>query len=217
MRKSVFVTALCLLFLSAVSPGEMKKDAEKRISANAGDFKAVFNLGYANYQLNDYKASLENFRRALVLAPDRKARAMVRYNMGNIFFMQKKIKEAIREYRSGLRLTPDDKQLQYNYTVAKSLRKGKSGKKNNKNNKSGNKKNKDQKKNKGKQNKKDRSGSSNPQGGKDKKTPGKKRTGVMKKEDARRILEALKQREAKRIKARQFKAKRKSYLNRKEW
>jgi len=204
-----FFLLLLALPLSAVSPEERKREAEKRITANAGDFRAVFNLAYANFQLNDYKASLEGFQRALLLAPDHKSKAMVRYNMGNVLFMQKKIEEAIRQYRIGLRFTPDDRALQYNFTIARMIKKGKSNQKQNKRDKQDREK------------KEKRSGKKGESAGQQGDTPQKaarKRTGVMKKEDARRILQALKQRESKRIKARVFKAKKQSSsVNRKEW
>lgn len=204
------VLLLCLaggiLPLPAMSPQEIRAEANRKLAATPGLFSALFNLGYASYLLGDYETALREFQTALPHAGDNLARSAVWYNMGNASFMLKKIPDAITQYKNGLRLNPDDKELQYNYTVARMLQQQQQQNK------------QDNKDNKNRQDKKDRQ---QQQGGQDRRQPPQdKPTGgqkQMSKEDAKRILEALRQQEGKRLKARQLKVPGGGRPDRKEW
>ncbi len=192
--------------LFSLSPQDIRAKANRRLADRPGLFSALFNLGYASYLLGDHETSLREFRTALPHAVTDQERSAVWYNMGNASFMLKKIDDAIAQYKNGLRITPDDRELQYNYTVARMLRQQQQQKQDNKNNK--------HKQNP--QDKKDRQ-----QGGKDARQDKQDRKGQsakqMSKEDAKRILEALRQQEGKRLKTRPLKVPGGGKPDRKEW
>lgn len=202
----LFCLAGGILPLPAMSPQDIRAEANRKLAAAPGLFSALFNLGYASYLLGDYETSLREFQTALPHASDNIARSAVWYNMGNASFMLKKIPDAVTQYKNGLRLNPDDRELQYNYTVARMLQQQQQQQQQNKQD------------NKDSQDKKDRQ---QQQGGQDRQQPQRdKQAGgpkQMSKEDAKRILEALRQQEGKRLKARQLKVPGGGKPDRKEW
>lgn len=161
---------------------DLLRKSQDYLKDNPSDFTAAFNVGYANYKMRKYQEGLKYFLRALTFAGKNKTKAAAQYNIGNSYFMLKKLKQALLRYKKGLIYNPHDEDIRYNYTVTKMiLDNSKNQKKKNKKQNDKNKKNKQKNKQKNDKQKK----------------KNKKKTGKMNKEDAMRILNALKNREKK--------------------
>lgn len=134
MFRNVFLFALWLfsvpLFSANGDYAKLLKKCDRRLSKNPANYPAAFNKGYALYKLGKYEEAYKNFKTAYLNARTQQQKAMVRYNIGNTFFLQKKLKEALKEYRLGLIFDSDDEDLKYNYTVTKMLLEAKKQKKN---------------------------------------------------------------------------------------
>lgn len=86
--------------------------------------EAAFNLGDAQYAMEDYASAEATFRGLLeregVKMTDPQ-RADVHYNLGNAQFQQQKLQEALESYKSAMRLNPADQEAKFNYVYTKQL------------------------------------------------------------------------------------------------
>lgn len=94
----------------------------KALEATPGSFEAAYDRAGALYRLERYDEA------AQVLAPlaadsllAEPVRAEVFYNLGNVQFQQKKLKEALESYKNSLRLDPSDTEAKYNYAHVKKM------------------------------------------------------------------------------------------------
>lgn len=106
---------------AARTPAEIIVRADEELKRVPGSFAARLNRGYGYYRLNKMDRALEDFRKAYLSAENPQQKSIVRYNMGNALFLQSRLKDALEQYRLGLRLNPQDRDLVYNYTVTKML------------------------------------------------------------------------------------------------
>lgn len=86
--------------------------------------EAAFNLGDAQYAMEDYASAEATFSGLLeregVKMTDTQ-RADVHYNLGNAQFQQQKLQEALESYKSAMRLNPADQEAKFNYVYTKQL------------------------------------------------------------------------------------------------
>lgn len=86
--------------------------------------EAAFNLGDAQYAMEDYASAEATFSGLLeregVKMTDPQ-RADVHYNLGNAQFQQQKLQEALESYKSAMRLNPADQEAKFNYVYTKQL------------------------------------------------------------------------------------------------
>jgi tetratricopeptide (TPR) repeat protein len=94
--------------------------ASSALAADPSDYRAYARRAWAAYMREGYDEAEKDYKKALHHAPPR-ARADLFYNLGNTYFMQQNLQAAAEAWRSGLRLRPDDADMLYNYTVARSL------------------------------------------------------------------------------------------------
>lgn len=196
----VFLSAVSINVISAENPREILKRAQDILQKEPGNYAALLNSGYAKYRLKKFEKALGYFKKAYSSADDELKKSVVRYNMGNVFFLKKNLKKSLEQYRLGLRLNPSDNDLQYNYTVTKMLLQQKKRKQNQKQ-KQNQKKNKEKQKNRDKQknnqNKNRQQKSGNQSKSKQKKQPQKVKP--MSKDDVKRLLKTMHEREKKQM------------------
>lgn len=207
MIKKIMLLASLLLIpviLSSAGLDEVQNEAKRYLKDNPDDGKAIFNLGFVLYKNKKYAEASKKFKDSYAVAKKDSLKSANCYNLGNSFFMQKKIKESLKWYKRGLIYNQHDADLRYNYTVVKMISEAKKknkddSKKQKQNNKDKQDKKKGDKK-KQKQNNKDQQKQNKGDKKKDSKESLKK--GEMSKEDAKRILKALKEAEKKAFKVR---------------
>ncbi len=179
------------------------------------NFKANFNVANTYFQLKNYGKAAELFESINGLAPSRFEEAKVFHNLGNSFFMNKKLDEAIDAYKQGLRLNPADEATRYNLAYAQFLKKQEEerdqnqgqGQNENENENEGQgqgqneneNENENQNENEGDENEKEKENESEGDGNESDKEPNRENrnnsTNKISKEQARRILEAAYKRE----------------------
>jgi len=206
MFRRILILFICFVSTTLFSANgdhkKLLKKCEERLKENPDSYPASLNKGYALYKMGKYPEAIQDFKAAYANAMTDPQKAMARYNIGNAFFLQKKLQEALKEYRLGLIFTPEDEDLKYNYTITKMLLESKKKNKNKKK-KQGDKNSKNKKKQKDKNKQKDKkSGKKNQKQGKNKqkdkqKQQQQKRKGAMSKADAKRLLKALNDKEKK--------------------
>lgn len=97
----------------SLSPTERVAFYEELLQQNPQDPKILFNLGTSRYQLEDWTAAEDDFRRATAAeAPDLREKAY--YNLGNTAVRQGKLEDAVSHYRAALDLNPDDEDAKFN-------------------------------------------------------------------------------------------------------
>lgn len=74
-------------------------------------------IGQAAYRSSDFKVAQKYFERA-ANTPEKNLSSRQFHNLGNSLMKQKKYPEAINAYKKALKLSPNDKQTQYNLSEA---------------------------------------------------------------------------------------------------
>lgn len=82
------------------------------------DPNVALNVGSAYYGMRDYASAEKAFSTALI-AEDPSVRAQAHYSLGNTYFRQGRLDEAIKSYQSTLDITPDDEDAKYNLEFAR--------------------------------------------------------------------------------------------------
>ncbi|MBI4063050.1 MAG: tetratricopeptide repeat protein [Elusimicrobia bacterium] len=78
-----------------------------------------FNKGCAAYKLNDMESASQSFRKAGETAKkDERFQSEGFYNLGNVFFQQGKMDQAVQSYKKALLLNPRDQQARHNLALA---------------------------------------------------------------------------------------------------
>jgi tetratricopeptide (TPR) repeat protein len=153
---------------------------QKALERNPESFEATFNLGDAFYKQKKYKEAIEKYSSLTKTEKDKSKLARLYYNIANSEFKQteellknqkldeaiKQIDKSIASYKKSMLNNPKDKEVKYNYSYAKFLKKqleqqkkqqdqnnkNKQDKNQDKNNQDKNNKDKNNKDNKGDQN-----------------------------------------------------------------
>ncbi|HPH01734.1 MAG TPA: tetratricopeptide repeat protein [Spirochaetota bacterium] len=170
--------------------------AQKILESDPDNLEARYNHGWASATLGKHAEAERDFK-AVVARADGKMKADSLFNLGYVLFMQKNLQGALDAWRAGLRHAPDDRDMQYNYTVVRRLLKQEEQKKSENKEKDKDEKSRDKKgSDSGAQqsgnhkNEEKQSGQKNPGG----QQP---RPGEMTKEEAIRLLKALQEQEQK--------------------
>ncbi len=85
-------------------------------------FEAKFNLASALCRAERFEKAEQTL--SAMLDDERRSeveRGEVAYNLGNVQFAQKKLKEALASYRLAMRYNPDDEDAKYNYAFVKRM------------------------------------------------------------------------------------------------
>ena len=91
-----------------------QKFYESVLLERGSDPEAQFGRGASLYQQGDLETAKQSFEETLKSTNSSlKAKAM--YNLGNTFYQNQKVEEAIAFYRKAIELDPDDKEAKYNY------------------------------------------------------------------------------------------------------
>ena len=122
-----YVCALCLLQAAALFPAApvpqadaLIQEAESALARDERDYRAYSKRAYVAYAQGRFDDAEKDYTRALSYAPT-EARVDLLYNLGNAYFMQQKLAEALSAWRAGIRQKPDDQDMLYNYAVARRL------------------------------------------------------------------------------------------------
>lgn len=177
----------------------------KGIEKNKSSVEGTFNLGDALYKQGKYEEAVEQFSRTVSGSENPKIKSQAFHNLGNSYLQQKKYNESIDAYKNSLKISPGDKETQYNLAYAKSMLRQQQQQQQQQNqdqnqdqDKKDNKEQKgqDQQKEKQDQAKKDQQKSGQEQKGeKQEGKEAKPKEQKISKEDAERILQALKNEE----------------------
>ncbi|HOG65724.1 MAG TPA: tetratricopeptide repeat protein [Spirochaetota bacterium] len=200
MTKTVLLTAVLMMLtvplVSTTDAQAVLDRAQKILESDPDNLEARYNHGWASATLGKHAESERDFK-AVVAKADGKMKTDSLFNLGYVLFMQKNLQGALEAWRAGLRHAPDDRDMQYNYTVVRRLLKQEEKKKDEKKDddtdkKSGDKKNSDSGAQQPGDQKNDEKQSSQ-------KNPGgqQPRTGEMTREEAVRLLKALQEQEQK--------------------
>lgn len=132
--------------------------AEKYAPGEEDKKKLSFNMGDADYMLEDYDNALSGYQRS-IQSDDRDVQKKAFFNAGNAYVKQKNYREAIQSYMNALKIDPDYDRAKKNieYLLKQMENKNKQDK------------DKDNKDNKDKKNKKDNQERNKDQSGQDKK------------------------------------------------
>jgi len=90
----------------------LKKYQEAQVEAPA-DERVMFNLGNAQYKLNESERALSEYLQA-AQTEDPKLRAQSNYNAGNALYRMGKLEEAVQQYLKALEDNPEDEDAKYN-------------------------------------------------------------------------------------------------------
>ena len=130
MRLLIFISLLSVLSLEAslyaaadstAADVQKAEDAALRaLASDPNDYRAYSRRAWAAYMRSQYEEAEKDYKKALHHAPPA-ARPDLFYNLGNTYFMQRNLRAAAESWRSGLRLSPGDADMLYNYTVARRL------------------------------------------------------------------------------------------------
>lgn len=77
------------------------------------DERIMFNLGGAQYRLENYERALSEFMKA-VPAADRKMSAPSHYNAGNALYRAGRLEDAVEQYLATIEIDPDDEDAKHN-------------------------------------------------------------------------------------------------------
>lgn len=135
LRKSILILPFLLYSIASYSQKTVaefiksgnQKESVKDYSGAAKDFtqavrldpkntEALYNLGFASFELKDYETAIRNYD--LAVAGDSESVELF-YNRGNAKFELRDYKSAIDDYGRALFLDPDDKECYYNRAIAK--------------------------------------------------------------------------------------------------
>jgi len=88
------------------------------LNDNPNDPELNYNAGNALYRLEQYDEAVKFYQRALENTSDADLKNKIAYNMANIQYKQKKLKESIEGYKNVLRKNPDDADARKNLEYA---------------------------------------------------------------------------------------------------
>ena len=97
---------------------EAKNYYENIIIKKSDNVEAHFGSGASSYQKGDWEVAKQSFQESLK-SPDDDLRSKAYYNLGNTFYKDNKLEEAISFYRKALELNPNDKEARFNYEYLK--------------------------------------------------------------------------------------------------
>ncbi len=80
-----------------------------------------YNLGNAAYKMKDYKKAEKSFLTAIARAKDERLKEKAWFNLGNTFFRQGRLVDAIAAYRQALKIDPQDKDAKRNLAFTERL------------------------------------------------------------------------------------------------
>jgi Ca-activated chloride channel homolog len=106
----------------AFEQGAMEKAMEayrKAMEKDAGNPKAAFNMGAAEYESKQYDKAEQHFRESLEQLKDPQQISNAWHNTGNSLFRQDKLEESIAAYQQALRNDPGNENARYNLLMAK--------------------------------------------------------------------------------------------------
>ena len=95
---------------------------KKALQYDSTCFEAKFDLASALYRAERYEKAEQTL--ASLLDDEKRSeveRGEVAYNLGNVQFAQKKLKEALASYRLAMRYNPNDEDAKYNYAFVKRM------------------------------------------------------------------------------------------------
>lgn len=196
---SGFFLLLCFPLFAADDLQMVLDKAERVLATDPNNDKARYNRGWALSLLGKHAEAERDFRAVIAHAKD-ESKVDSLFNLGYTLFMQKNLQGALEAWKAGLRLAPHDKDMQYNYTVARRMLQEQKEKNDNKNddkkdNKKQDTKDKEQKPaSPAEQNKPEKKPSS-PEAGTQQKQQG--TAGSMSSREALRLLKALQEQERK--------------------
>ena len=103
--------------------------------SDEADYRLYYTRAWQEYNNKNYSEAEAGFKKALQYAPTsmggkRDIYTDLLYNLGNAYFMQQNVEAAAETWRAGLRRKPDDQDMLYNYTVARTLLDEREGKQN---------------------------------------------------------------------------------------
>ncbi|MDL2320641.1 tetratricopeptide repeat protein [Alistipes sp. OttesenSCG-928-B03] len=84
-------------------------------------YEADFNLGNAFYKQERWDEASKIFVRLAADSASVENRAAAHYNAGNAYFQERKLQEALEEYKSSLRLNPGDMDAKFNLAYVKKM------------------------------------------------------------------------------------------------
>jgi Ca-activated chloride channel homolog len=106
----------------AFEQGAMEKAMEayrKAMEKDAGNPKASYNMGAAEYESKQYDKAEQHFRESLEQLKDPQQISNAWHNTGNSLFRQDKLEESIAAYQQALRNDPTNENARYNLLMAK--------------------------------------------------------------------------------------------------
>ncbi len=95
---------------------------KKALQYDSTCFEAKFDLASALYRAERYEKAEQTL--TSLLNDEKRSeveRGEVAYNLGNVQFAQKKLKEALASYRLAMRYNPNDEDAKYNYAFVKRM------------------------------------------------------------------------------------------------
>lgn len=95
---------------------------KKALQYDSTCFEAKFDLASALYRAERYEKAEQTL--TSLLDDEKRSeveRGEVAYNLGNVQFAQKKLKEALASYRLAMRYNPNDEDAKYNYAFVKRM------------------------------------------------------------------------------------------------
>lgn len=106
----------------AFEKGVMEKAMEayqQALQKDAGNPKATFNMGAAEYENKQYDKAEQHFRESLEQLKEPEQLSNAWYNTGNSLYRQEKFKESMEAYQQALRNDPTNENARYNLLMAK--------------------------------------------------------------------------------------------------
>lgn len=92
----------------------------ERQKKRPNDPALLYNTGNAQYQLGDFSSAEKSFL-AATTSPDKKLSQKAYYNLGNSFFKQNKLPEALKNYFAALALDSHDQDAKHNAEYVQQL------------------------------------------------------------------------------------------------
>ena len=105
---------------SSYNMAEMKY--RKSLEKDQDYFNAAFNLADAIYKQNRFEESTSLFDALKDNARNNEDLARINHNLGNSYLKENKLEQAIEEYKSSLRLNPNDEETRYNLAYAQKIK-----------------------------------------------------------------------------------------------
>ena len=100
---------------------EAEKNYRKSLEKKPGGIRGQFNLGDAYYKQNKFQEASSQFDQLLSKTSNADTLAQIYHNMGNSLLKEKKYEEAVKSYKNGLKLNPDDEETRYNLAYAQQM------------------------------------------------------------------------------------------------